>query len=194
MTKFINGTSDCVAGCIVGSHKFIDGLTNINQGPCMLLGPVLDSLRAASILKNLHSLHIRMAHHSKNALYLAQRFEWIGLPVHYPGLAHHPQHKLMSQLMNPGYGYGGMVAVDVGDKITADRFMLRLQEEKVGYLAVSLGYFKTLFSAPAATAFLKFSRLRRIVSQLRPDWKPSRHSFSKRRRSLPCGKPHSLSW
>lgn len=26
--------------------------------------------------------------------------------------------------------------------------MLRLQEEKVGYLAVSLGYFKTLFSAP----------------------------------------------
>ncbi|TAK52561.1 MAG: hypothetical protein EPO25_13355 [Gammaproteobacteria bacterium] len=26
--------------------------------------------------------------------------------------------------------------------------MLRMQEEKVGYLAVSLGYFKTLFSAP----------------------------------------------
>ena len=26
--------------------------------------------------------------------------------------------------------------------------MVRMQEEKVGYLAVSLGYFKTLFSAP----------------------------------------------
>ena len=26
--------------------------------------------------------------------------------------------------------------------------MMRMQEEKVGYLAVSLGYFKTLFSAP----------------------------------------------
>ena len=148
MTKFINGTSDCVAGCIVGAHEFIDRLTNVNQGPCMLLGPVLDSLRAASILKNLHSLHIRMAHHSRNALYLAQRFEWTGLPVYYPGLAHHPQHKLMSQMMNPGYGYGGMVAVDFGDKTTADRLMVRLQDAKVGYLAVSLGYFKTLFSAP----------------------------------------------
>ena len=148
MTKFINGTSDCVAGCIVGTHEFIDRLTNVNHGPCMLLGPVLDSLRAASILKNLHSLHIRMAHHSRNALYLAQRFEWAGLPVYYPGLAHHPQHTLVSQMMNPGYGYGGIVAVDFGDKATADRLMMRLQDEKVGYLAVSLGYFKTLFSAP----------------------------------------------
>jgi len=148
MTKFINGTSDCVAGCVVGTHDFIDRLLNVNHGPCMLLGPVLDSLRAASILKNLHSLHIRMAHHSRNALYLAQRFDWHGLAVHYPGLTHHPQHKLITRMMNPGYGYGGMVAVDVGEKATADRLMLRLQEEKVGYLAVSLGYFKTLFSAP----------------------------------------------
>jgi methionine-gamma-lyase len=54
----------------------------------------------------------------------------------------------MQQMMNPGYGYGGMLAVDVGDKVTADRLMMRMQEEKVGYLAVSLGYFKTLFSAP----------------------------------------------
>lgn len=148
MTKFINGTSDCVAGCIVSSHDFIDRLTNINKGPCMLLGPVLDSIRAASILKNLHSLHIRMAHHSKNALYFAQRFEEAGLTVHYPGLPGHPQNDLISRLMNPGFGFGGMLAIDVGDKLTADRFMLRLQEEKVGYLAVSLGYFKTLFSAP----------------------------------------------
>ena len=148
MTKFINGTSDCVAGCIVSSHDFINRLTNTNHGPCMLLGPVLDSLRAASILKNLHSLHIRMRHHSRNALYLAQRFEDAGLPVHYPGLVHHPQHDLLTQLMNSGFGHGGIVAVDLGDKETADRFMLRLQEEKVGYLAVSLGYFKTLFSAP----------------------------------------------
>lgn len=149
MTKFINGTSDCVAGCIVGTHEFIDRLTNVNHGPCMLMGPVLDSLRAASILKNLHSLHIRMVHHSSNALYLAQRFAGEGLPVHYPGLTHHPQHNLMSKMMNSGYGYGGMLAVDVGDKATADQLMVRLQEEKVGYLAVSLGYFKTLFSAPS---------------------------------------------
>jgi methionine-gamma-lyase len=85
MTKFINGTSDCVARCIVSSHDFIDRLNNTNHGACMLLGPVLDSIRAAGILKNLHSLHIRMPHHGKNAHYLAQRFQDAGLDVHYPG-------------------------------------------------------------------------------------------------------------
>ena len=30
----------------------------------------------------------------------------------------------------------------------ANALMARMQQEKVGYLAVSLGYFKTLFSAP----------------------------------------------
>jgi methionine-gamma-lyase len=86
LTKFINGTSDCVAGCVVSSHDFITRLNDINRGPSMLLGPVLDSTRAASILKNLHSLHIRMARHSKNALYLAERFRDFGIDVHYPGL------------------------------------------------------------------------------------------------------------
>jgi methionine-gamma-lyase len=114
----------------------------------MLLGPVLDSIRAAGILKNLHSLHVRLARHSANAFYLAKHFQDAGLRVHYPGLASHPQHELLSRLMNPGFGFGGIVAVDVGDKAIADRLMARMQEEKVGYLAVSLGYFKTLFSAP----------------------------------------------
>jgi methionine-gamma-lyase len=148
MTKFINGTSDCVAGCVVSSHDFITRLNDINSGPSMLLGPVLDSIRAASILKNLHSLHVRMARHSENALYLAGKFRDHGLDVHYPGLATHPQHELISRLMNRGYGYGGIVAVDVGNEASANRLMARMQEEKVGYLAVSLGYFKTLFSPP----------------------------------------------
>jgi methionine-gamma-lyase len=148
MTKFINGTSDCVAGCVVSSGEFIAGLNDINSGPSMLLGPVLDSIRAAGILKNLHSLHVRMARHSENALYLARRFQEKGLRVHYPGLENHPRHELMARLMNPGFGFGGIMAVDMGDKATADRFMTRMQEQKVGYLAVSLGYFKTLFSAP----------------------------------------------
>ncbi len=148
MTKFINGTSDCVAGCVVSSNEFISKLNDINAGTSMLFGPVLDSIRAASILKNLHSLHVRMPRHSTNAIYLAGQLQETGLAVHYPGLSAHPQHALMSRLMNHGFGYGGIVAVDVGDKETADRLMLRMQEEKVGYLAVSLGYFRTLFSAP----------------------------------------------
>ena len=50
--------------------------------------------------------------------------------------------------MNEGFGYGGMLAIDAGDGKTADALMKKMQDEKVGYLAVSLGYFKTLFSSP----------------------------------------------
>ncbi len=148
MTKYINGTSDCVAGCVVSSHDFVARLNDINAGPSMLLGPVLDSFRAASILKNLHSLHVRMRKHSANALHVARRLEQLGHDVHYPGLPGHPHHALMTKLANEGYGWGGMMTLDAGEHDVAYRLMARLQQEKVGYLAVSLGYFKTLFSMP----------------------------------------------
>jgi methionine-gamma-lyase len=148
LTKFINGTSDCVAGCICGSHEFINQLSDINSGASMLLGPVLDSNKAASILKNLHSLHIRIEKHSANALYIAENLEKLGCKVFYPGLTSHTDHKLMTELMNEGFGYGGMLAIDAGDEKTADNLMAAMQREKIGYLAVSLGYFKTLFSSP----------------------------------------------
>ena len=148
MTKFINGTSDCVAGCVCSSKEFIDSLMDINSGAGMLLGPVLDSFRSASILKNLHSLHIRMKQHSHNAMYVASRLEKEGIKVYYPGLASHAQHERMKRLMNPEFGFGGMLAIDTGTEKRANAFMAAMQEEKVGYLAVSLGYFKTLFSSP----------------------------------------------
>lgn len=148
LTKFINGTSDCVAGAVCASDEFIHKLTDINSGAAMLLGPVLDSTRAASILKNLHSLHLRMRQHSKNAQFLAENLQQLGLKVFYPGLADHPQHRLLKSMMNEGYGFGGMLALDVGNLQTAYRFMEKMQKKKVGYLAVSLGYFKTLFSPP----------------------------------------------
>jgi methionine-gamma-lyase len=114
----------------------------------MLLGPVLDSMRAASILKNIHSLHIRMKQHSANAMYLARSLSELGCNVFYPGLPHHPQHKLMKSLMNEQFGFGGMMALDAGEAKKASELMRLMQEEQVGYLAVSLGYFKTLFSSP----------------------------------------------
>jgi methionine-gamma-lyase len=148
LTKFINGTSDAIAGAICATKAFVGELTDVNSGACMLMGPVLDSLRAAGILKNLHSLHIRMRQHSKNALALAQHLRARGFEVHYPGLPEHPQHALLARDGNVAIGFGGMLALDVGDEARARKLMTIMQEELVGYLAVSLGYFKTLFSAP----------------------------------------------
>lgn len=146
LTKFINGTSDCIAGVVCGTSEFVAELTDVNSGTLMLLGPTLDSLRAASIMKNLHSLHIRMQKHSENALYVAQKLAERGLPVSYPGLDQHDDHARLASVMNAGYGYGGMLTLDAGDEDTAYKLVRRLQEVKFGYLAVSLGYFRTLFS------------------------------------------------
>lgn len=146
MTKFINGKNDCVAGAICGSKQFIDDLSNVNTGTAMLLGPVLDPMRSASIHKNLHTLHLRMKQHSANAMFLAEKFKSVGLKVRYPGLHDHPQYKLHKTMMNPGFGFGGMIAIDLGTAEIANTVMQKMQLADVGYLAVSLGYFKTLFS------------------------------------------------
>jgi methionine-gamma-lyase len=148
MTKFINGHSDTVAGSICTNKELINQLTDVACGATMLFGPVLDSLRAASILKNLHTLHIRMKQHSHNAQVFSEQLSKWGFKVHYPGLPEHPQHVLMKEMMHRQYGFGGMLSVDFHEWEAARQLMKIMQEEEVGYLAVSLGYFKTLFSAP----------------------------------------------
>jgi len=151
LTKFINGTNDTVGGVVCGSQEFIDSLRSVNDGAAMLLGPVMDSLRAASVLKNLRTLHIRMKKHSENALYLAERFEKDGLKVVYPGLESHGDHKLFKGMYNKEYGFGGIMTVDVGNLDKANELMELMQNENLGYLAVSLGFYKTLFSAPGTS-------------------------------------------
>ena len=151
LTKFINGSSDTVGGVICGTQQFIDDLRNVNNGASMLLGPTMDSLRSASILKNLRTLHIRMKQHSHNAMYLAQKFEQDGLKVVYPGLASHPSHNLYKGMINSEYGFGGMMTIDVGTLDKANELMELMQNKNLGYLAVSLGFYKTLFSAPGTS-------------------------------------------
>lgn len=151
LTKFINGSSDTVGGVTCGTQEFIDALRNVNDGASMLLGPTMDSLRSASILKNLRTLHIRMKQHSHNALYLAERFENDGIKTVYPGLKSHPSHELYKGMINPEYGFGGMMTLDVGTLDKANELMELMQNRNLGYLAVSLGFYKTLFSAPGTS-------------------------------------------
>lgn len=146
MTKFINGKNDCVAGAICASKDFIDSLSNVNDGTAMLLGPALDPLRSSGILKNLHTLHIRMKQHSKNADYLARKFREYNIKINYPGLEDHKGHETLKRMMNPEFGYGGLITIDLGTAERAARLMEKMEHAGVGYLAVSLGYFKTLFS------------------------------------------------
>ncbi len=151
LTKFINGSSDAVGGVVCGTQEFIDQLRSVIDGASMLLGSTMDSLRASSVLKNLRTLHIRMKQHSFNAAYLANKFEIDGIKTVYPGLESHPSHTLFSSMMNSEYGYGGMLTIDAGSLEKANLLMEAMQHKNVGYLAVSLGFYKTLFSAPGSS-------------------------------------------
>jgi len=151
LTKFINGSSDTVGGVYCGTKEFINATKNVNDGACMLLGPTMDSFRSASILKNLRTLHIRMKQHSHNALFLAERFEKDGLKVSYPGLPSHKNHELMKSMMHNEYGFGGLLTIDAGTTEKANELMEMMQRENLGYLAVSLGFYKTLFSCSGSS-------------------------------------------
>jgi methionine-gamma-lyase len=157
LTKFINGSSDTVGGVVCGSQEFINDLRNVNDGASMLLGSTMDSLRASSILKNLRTLHIRMKQHSFNAAYLADKFQADGLITVYPGLESHPSHQLFKSMMNSEYGFGGMLTIDAGSLEKANELMELMQHRNLGYLAVSLGFYKTLFSAPGSSTSSEIS-------------------------------------
>ena len=151
LTKFINGSSDTMGGVVCASADFINAQKSVIDGASMLLGSSMDSLRSSSILKNMRTLHIRMKQHSKNALFLAQKFENNGVKTVYPGLESHPSHKIFKSMMNKEYGFGGMLTIDAGSLEKANTLMELMQEKNVGYLAVSLGFYKTLFSAPGTS-------------------------------------------
>lgn len=148
LTKYINGASDCTGGVVCGPKDLIASMTDVHGGAAMLLGPVLDSMRAASLRKNLYTLPIRMKQHSINAMKLAQRLQSLGVTVHYPGLESHPNHQRMAEMYDAEVGFGGMLVLDLGCADAANRLMQRMQELGVGLLAVSLGFYRTLFSAP----------------------------------------------
>jgi methionine-gamma-lyase len=157
LTKYINGSSDTVGGVTCASREFINSLKDVNSGASMLLGPTMDSMRSASIMKNLRTLHIRMKQHSHNAMYLAERFEKDGLRTVYPGLTSHPGHERFKSMYNAEFGFGGMMTVDVGSLEKANEVMELMQQRNLGYLAVSLGFYKTLFSAPGTSTSSEIS-------------------------------------
>jgi len=118
----------------------------------MLLGPTMDPRVAFDVYQRLPHLPLRMREHGRRALAVAERLAEIGAPVCYPGLPSHPQHGLYKEILNEGFGFGGMLTLDCGSHAQAEAFMASLQnEEAFGLIAVSLGYFDTLISCSGSS-------------------------------------------
>lgn len=147
LTKYISGASDTIAGVICTSKAFVEELVDLHTGALMLLGPTMDPQVAFRLSMRLPQLGVRIQEHNRRAQIFATRMEELGLNVGYPGLSSHRHHERLAKIVNEGYGFGGMLTLDVDEPERADRLMEYLQnEERFGYLAVSLGYFDTLMS------------------------------------------------
>jgi methionine-gamma-lyase len=158
ITKYISGASDVIAGAICGSEEFIEALMDLHMGPLMLLGPTMDPHVASDISLRIPHLPLRMKAHSERALAITSRLAEIGLKVCYPGLPDHADHALFKELHCDEYGYGGVFTLDVGNEETASALMSCLQnEQRFGYLAVSLGYFDTLMSCSGSSTSSELS-------------------------------------
>jgi methionine-gamma-lyase len=152
LTKFINGASDIIGGVICASHEFVYELMDLHTGRVMLLGPTMDARTAFDVMQRVPHLPLRMREHSRRALAIAERLEVLGAPVSYPGLASHPQRARLESMLNPGYGFGGLIAVDCGTAELAERTLAVLQnDEHFGLIAVSLGAFDTLMSCSGSS-------------------------------------------
>jgi len=159
MTKYINGASDLVAGAICTTKARVHQLMDLHTGRVMLLGPTMDPRMAYDIIQRLPHLAIRIREHSHRALAVSRRLSEIGAAVTYPGLPSFPQHQLAADLINTGYGFGGMFTIDCGTRELADKLLDELQnKENFGYIAVSLGYFDTLMSCSGASTSSEISQ------------------------------------
>ncbi|CAM6094762.1 unnamed protein product [Calypogeia fissa] len=159
ISKYISGASDIIAGAVCGPAELVSSMMGLHQGALMLLGPTMNPQIAFQVSLRLPHLGIRMKEHCDRALVYARRLRKLGMKVIYPGLEEHPQHDLMKELVNEGYGFGGMLCVDLETTEVAYDFMRHLQNfSQFGLMAVSLGYHDTLMSCSGTTTSSELSK------------------------------------
>ena len=151
MTKYLNGHSDVVAGCVISKTKEhgdrVGYLVNA-------LGLACSPFDAWLVLRGVKTLGPRMEAHQRSAMALAQflakhpRVE----KVYYPGLPDHPHHALAKSQMT---GFGAMLSFDLkGDKYAAEQVMLKL---KLFAMAESLGGVESLIEHPDTMSHLSMT-------------------------------------
>ena len=142
-TKYLNGHSDVVGGCLATNDgelatqlRFLQNATGAVPSPfdCFL------------VLRGLKTLPVRMERHVGNAKILA---EWLAAHpkverVYYPGLTSHPQHRLAQHQMR---GPGGMMSFVVTGGLAAATAVLKRVQLFV--CAESLGGVESLIEHPA---------------------------------------------
>jgi cystathionine beta-lyase/cystathionine gamma-synthase len=140
-SKFISGHSDTVAGVVAGRR---DLLQRINREIHPFLGAKLAPFEAWLLIRGLRTLPLRMAHHHKSALALAERLQ---------------AHRRVQRVLHPAFapacatltGWSGLFAFEPDDTLSIPAFCDALRLFKIG---VSWGGHESLVM-PAAAPLLQ---------------------------------------
>ena len=141
-TKYLNGHSDVVGGCVVTNQKeHAEKISYIVNA----LGLACSPFDAWLVLRGVKTLGPRMEAHQRGAMALAKFLD--AHPqvnhVYYPGLVDHPQHELAKCQQS---GFGAMLSFDVrGGRPVVEKVVSRL---KLFQLAESLGGVESLIEYP----------------------------------------------
>ena len=153
-TKYLNGHSDIVAGCIVADRERVARIGRRLSH----FGATLDPHACFLLHRGMKTMALRVHHQNASAAALAvmlERCEAVER-VNYPGLVSHPQHERAARLFS---GCGGVLSFELrGGQAAAERLLERLQ---IPADAPSLGGVETLISRPATSSHAGLSEAER---------------------------------
>lgn len=142
-TKYINGHSDAIGGCVITNDPSIAEQIKFLQNS---VGAVPSPFDCYLVLRSTKTLALRMERHNENAMKIAAELEKNSKikKVYYPGLPAHPQHELAKKQMR---GFGGMISIDLGSLENGKKFFNGL---KIFARAESLGGVESLVCHPVS--------------------------------------------
>lgn len=153
-TKYLNGHSDGVGGIVVLNNEEDAQWIAFVQNSA---GAILSPFDSWLVVRGTKTLALRMEQHDKSGRAVAAFLEEHPKvkKIYYPGSTSHPQHALARKQQ---YGFGGMVAFDVGSLAAAKTV---LESVKICTLAESLGGVETLISHPATMTHASVDQAKR---------------------------------
>lgn len=144
-TKYLNGHSDVVAGCLAGRKDLIERIHHMLSH----LGGSLDPHACMLLQRGLKTLVVRVEHQNKSAAEIARFLSQHKRvqQVNYPGLESSPSYARAKEYFS---GFGGMLSFELaGGADAVERF---LSKARLPIVAASLGGVESLFSQPARTS------------------------------------------
>lgn len=161
-TKYINGHSDVVGGCVVAATDELAEEIAYWANVIGITGAPFDSFLT---LRGLRTLHPRIRQHEENASVIANVLQEQDnvATVYYPGLPDHPGHQLAKRQQK---GFGGMVSFEIDGGEPAVRAFV--ETLKYFSLAESLGGVESLVCHPASMTHAPVAEERKAAAGITP--------------------------